>query len=335
MNVETSRDSAERNVDGHVDDRATSDHDHRRDGHDGHARSQQHRDLVERAVEAHVHDFSAVVAGVVGISVQRTCSMRRQVPAKAEGIRPLATPGPTPLLKMLESPCRAASSTRAMYLSGSTPHGYCSGPGDDPTTLTPAARMRMTSAAASGNRVSPIAQWTTHSGPVASTASRSDIAVTPVTTSSSSATPHSTPASLPTFSGDETHSPVDSNCGLVIDQFGRAGRPTFPVPMWTTRIAMSGLRPEVNVGKRFQGSGRRAGPLRRRGGHRGRSRALLSPSMYPNVYPWVLERPAPERLLRPAEYDAVVGAERGCRAGARPHSAGPELTAGGPHVSML
>ena len=67
-------------------------------------------------------------------------------------------PGSTPLMKRLELPCRAASSTRAMYFSGITPHGYCSSPGDDPTTLMPAARMRMTSAIASGSRVSPMAQ---------------------------------------------------------------------------------------------------------------------------------------------------------------------------------
>lgn len=97
-----------------------------------------------------------------------------------------------------------------MYFSGITPQGYCSSPGDDPTTLMPAARMRMTSAIASGSRVSAIAQYTTHSGLAAMTASRSPTAATPVTTPASSPTPHSSPASLPTFSGVETHTPVSS-----------------------------------------------------------------------------------------------------------------------------
>src|SRR6201996_9244913 len=176
--------------------------------------------------------------------MQRTCSIDWQVLASANGMRSLMKPGSTPLMKRLELPCCAASSTRAMYFSGITPHGYCNIPGDDPTTLMPVARMRMTSFIASGRRVSPIAQYTTHSGPVASTASRSLTAVMPVDTS----TPASAPASLPTFFGDETHTPVSSNCGLVMSSVS-ARRPTFPVPTWATRIAMGLLRPK-NVSAR-------------------------------------------------------------------------------------
>ena len=151
-------------------------------------------------------------------------------------------PGSTPLMKILELPCRAASSTRAMYFSGITPHGYCNIPGDDPTTLMPAARMRMTSFIASGRRVSPIAQYTTHAGRVASTASRSLTAAMPVDTS----TPASAPASLPTFSGDETHTPVSSNRESETS-WVNANRPTFPVPTWATRIAIDVLRPRMRA----------------------------------------------------------------------------------------
>ena len=67
-----------------------------------------------------------------------------------------------------------------MYLSGMTPHGYWNTPGDVPTTLTPAVRMRRTSVTASGIRLSPIAQYTAQSGSVASSASRSLVAAMPV-----------------------------------------------------------------------------------------------------------------------------------------------------------
>src|SRR6185437_14480626 len=141
-------------------------------------------------------------------------------------------------MNRLELPCCAASSTRCMYLSGITPQGYCNSPGDEPTTLIPAARMRMTSAIASGRRVSPIAQYTMQSGPAAIRASRLSTAAMPVDTSS----PASSPASLPTFSGVETHSPVSSNCGLVISSIS-ASRPTFPVATCATRIAIDVLHP--------------------------------------------------------------------------------------------
>src|SRR6201994_318318 len=75
-----------------------------------------------------------------------------------------------------------------------------------------------------------------HSGRVAITASRSLTAAMPVATS----TPASAPASLPTFSGVETHNPVNSNWGLVTSSVN-ARRPTFPVPTWATRIAMTVL----------------------------------------------------------------------------------------------
>src|SRR3984893_11776321 len=121
-----------------------------------------------------------------------------------------------------------------------TPHGYISNPGVEPTTLLPEARMRMQSPIASGRRVSPIAQYTTQSGFVASTASRSATAVTPVDTS----TPASVPASLPTFSGDDTHSPVSSNAGLLTSSVS-ARRPTLPVPTCATRMTIGVL---LNVG---------------------------------------------------------------------------------------
>jgi hypothetical protein len=113
-------------------------------------------------------------------------------------------------------------------------------PGDEDArvALIPAARMRMMSAIASGSRVSPMAQYTTHSGLVARTASRSPTAAMPVTVPASRPTPHSSPASLPTFSGVDTHTPVSSNCGLVISS-AKASPPTFPVPTCATRIAMT------------------------------------------------------------------------------------------------
>ena len=98
----------------------------------------------------------------------------------ANGIRSLANPGSTPEMKRLELPCCAACSMGAMYLSGMTPHGYWNTPGDVPTTLTPADRMRRTSVTASGIRLSPIAQYTAQSGLVASRASRSLVAMMPV-----------------------------------------------------------------------------------------------------------------------------------------------------------
>src|SRR5246127_4037435 len=68
-------------------------------------------------------------------------------------------------------------------------------------------------------------------------ASRSPTAATPVTVPGSRPTPHSSPASLPTFSGVDTHTPVSSNWGLVISS-ASASPPTLPVPTCATRIAM-------------------------------------------------------------------------------------------------
>src|ERR1700757_3666929 len=81
-------------------------------------------------------------------------------------------------------------------------------------------------------------------------ASRSPTAATPVTMAASRPTPHNSPASLPTFSGDDTHKPVSSNCGLVTSSV-RASLPTFPVPTCATRIAIFSLRP-LNAHELFQ-----------------------------------------------------------------------------------
>jgi len=67
-----------------------------------------------------------------------------------------------------------------MYFSGTTCQGYWSTPGAEPTTLIPVDRIFRISAIASGKRTSPIAQYTTHSGAVASTASISPVAATPI-----------------------------------------------------------------------------------------------------------------------------------------------------------
>ena len=154
--------------------------------------------------------------------------------AIANGIRSLANPGSTPEMKRLELPCCAASSMGAMYLSGMTPHGYWKTPGDVPTTLTPAVRMRRTSVTASGIRLSPIAQYTAQSGSVASRASRSLVAAMPVEASS----PASSPASLPTLASEDTQTPVSSNRGSLI-RWLSAIRPTLPVPICATRIAIA------------------------------------------------------------------------------------------------
>ena len=163
----------------------------------------------------------------------RTCSMLWHVPANAKGRRSVANPGSTPVMNSVELPSRAASSTRSMYMSGITFHGYCNTPSPDPTTSMPAARMRMTSAIASGSRVSPIAQYTMQSGLAAMIASRSLVAATPVVTSS----PASSPASLPTLASDDTQTPVRSKRASFTSCFS-ARPPQLPVPMSATRIAI-------------------------------------------------------------------------------------------------
>jgi hypothetical protein len=128
-------------------------------------------------------------------------------------------------MKMLDPPRFAASSTRSTCSGGSTCQGYCKITGAEPTTLIPASRMRRQSAIASAVRMSPIAQYTAQSGWVASSASRSFVAVTPVVMSS----PASSPASLPTFSPADTHTPVSSHSGSV-SRPASASLPTLPVP---------------------------------------------------------------------------------------------------------
>src|ERR1700730_146892 len=66
-----------------------------------------------------------------------------------------------------------------------------------------------------------------------SAASRSSVATMPVRMSS----PANSPASLPTFSGVDTYSPVSSSCGLV-SMPASANRPTFPVATWATRMVI-------------------------------------------------------------------------------------------------
>src|SRR5690349_20675219 len=72
------------------------------------------------------------------------------------------------------------------------------------------------------------------SGPVAITASRSSVAVTPVTTSR----PASSPASRPTFAGAETPRPTSSKRGSVTS-WRRARRPRLPGPTWATLVGES------------------------------------------------------------------------------------------------
>ncbi len=160
-----------------------------------HPRLEQHREVADLVAEAHdvEHHRRPVVGRVVGdlhgAHLLDALARSRQARRAAD---PSRIPGSTPVMKTVESPSRAASSMRSMYLSGITAHGYCNTPSPDPTTSIPAARILRTSAIASGSRVSPIAQYTMQSGLAAMIASRSLVAATPVFTSS----PASSPASL-------------------------------------------------------------------------------------------------------------------------------------------
>src|SRR5829696_1639983 len=165
--------------------------------------------------------------------MQRTSSIRSLMLVSVSGSQSLAKPGSMPLTHSDTPASSAAWRTPADISSGTTPSGYCRNTGLDDTTLTPARSRRSRSVSASKMRLSAMAVCTTQSGSSASSASASLVATTPRSRSS----PASLPASTPTLSGFDTHTPTSSRSGRA-SMPAIACRPTLPVLHCTTRYVI-------------------------------------------------------------------------------------------------
>src|SRR6266545_4639667 len=73
--------------------------------------------------------------------MQRTSSMRSEMPVTTSGSQSLAKPGSMPLTHRLTSPSSAAWCTGSIIDAGITPSGYCRNTGPLDTTLMPARRI--------------------------------------------------------------------------------------------------------------------------------------------------------------------------------------------------
>ena len=125
------------------------------------------------------------------------------------------------------------------------------------TTLAPEARMRLTT---DGSAM--IGEYTTQSAPIASSASTSSVAVTPI-----GPMPHSSPTSTPTLSALWTQHPTSSSSGWATMP-ATAARPTPPVAHWITLMA-------IVVPLRAPGAACTGGPSVRRAGRRVRNTCSL------------------------------------------------------------
>ena len=143
----------------------------------------------------------------------------------------MANPGSTPLTKMETPPSLAASTVGVIIPSSTTPKGYCRKTGPDETTLMPALSMPLHVAE---RLEQPVVGHGTcgrsTSGFRAKMASTSLVAATPSVRSR----PASSPASLPTLSGFDTHTPTSSRSGRASIP-AMTWRPTLPVLQATTR----------------------------------------------------------------------------------------------------
>src|SRR5579863_1796603 len=160
--------------------------------------------------------------------------MRSLMPVMTSGSQSLAKPGSMPFTHS-DTPAPVAALRRGSVISaGTTPSGYCRNTGPLDTTLAPARRILSRSARASGRRWSAMAVCTTQSGASANRASTSSVAATPRLRPR----PARSPASRPTLSGFDTHTPTSSRSGRA-SMPARAWRPTLPVPHNTTRYVMA------------------------------------------------------------------------------------------------